>query len=89
MRFAQFYHESTGWNGRDFSGPVRLIEACGSDGVAIFDGRFSLSRCVQEARDYAAKMNRPDGLNKKFKGFTIEAGERFTTSRTVRALELL
>ena len=41
MLFAEFYHESTGWNGKDFSGPVELMPACGSDSVYKLDGRLS------------------------------------------------
>lgn len=81
MQFAEFYHESTGWNGRDFSGPVKLIPACGSDSVAVFDGRLSLATCTRLARDLC-KI-------RKFKGFHIARGESFTRARIVRPLETI
>lgn len=81
MIYAEFYHESTGWNGRDYSGPVKLIPACGSDSVAVFDGRWSRAHCVREARDICAKRGR--------NGFTLNAGESFTRSRETRPLEII
>lgn len=81
MRFAQFYHDSTGWNGRDYSGPVKLIPACGSDSVAVFDGRLSLNSCARLARDLCEISG--------FKGFTIESGESFTRASIVRPLETI
>jgi hypothetical protein len=80
MRFAQFYHESTGWNGKDYGGPVHLIPKCGSDGVLPFDGRWGMDRCVDHARKVARTM--PD-----VRGFTIEVGERYSNSKIVRKLE--
>ena len=81
MRFAEFYHPSTGWNGRDCSGPVTLIPACGSDSVLPFDGRWSERRCIERARKVCAKR----GWN----GFTMNAGESYTRSRQTRALEVV
>jgi hypothetical protein len=67
MIFASFYHNSTGWNGKDFSGPVKLIPRCGSDSVFQLDGRKSLWRQIRDARERAAKVP-------YVKGFRIEAG---------------
>ena len=79
MRYAQFFHNSTGWNGTDFSGPVRLIEACGSDSVAVLDGRLSLASCEREAAIIARK--------RKFLAFRIMAGRSYTFSNPVTPLK--
>lgn len=81
MRFAEFYHPSTGWNGKDFSGPATLIPACGSDSVLVIDGRWSESRAIAEAR----RICKLRGRN----GFTMNAGETFTRSRQTRPLEIV
>lgn len=86
MQFAVFYKRSTGYIAGSvppqFSPDhVKPTPALGSDGVAIFDGRFGLPRCVSLARDIARKRG--------YIGFTIEAGESFTRSRVIRKLELL
>lgn len=80
MIYAQFYHESTGWNGKDFTGPVRLIPECGSDSVIILDGRWSLARQISEATRV--------GLQRKAKGFTICAGRTYCDSREVSKLRI-
>jgi hypothetical protein len=85
MRYAEFYHDSTGWNGKDFSGPVTLIPACGSDSVLTFDGRWNMARCCDAARARITALNK--ALGKGYKGFTINAGESFTRSNTIRKLE--
>lgn len=78
-RYVQFYHNSTGWNGRDFSGPVKLIPRCGSDGVMLLDGRWSLATCHAKAREQARRVG---GL-----AYTIEAGGRpFSGSRSITPL---
>ena len=59
MIFAEFYHESTGWNGRDFSGPVKLIPKCGTDGVMPMDGRLALRNMVERARSIAKARGLP------------------------------
>jgi hypothetical protein len=86
MQFAQFYHDSTGYVAgsippRFSPEHVKPIPACGSDSVAVLDGRFGMARCVAEARRICKARG--------FTGFTIERGARFTDSRIVRALELL
>jgi hypothetical protein len=86
MRFAQFYHNSTGYVSGSippkFSPDhIKPIPACGSDSVAILDGRYSIARCASEARALARKRG--------YIGFTLEAGESFTRARVVRPLELI
>jgi hypothetical protein len=80
MRFAEFYHPSTGWNGHDFSGPVKLIPACGSDSVLSFDGRWGAARVLAEARRVCTVR----GWN----GFTLNAGD-YRSSRETRPLEVI
>lgn len=81
MRYAEFYHNSTGWNGKDFSGPVKLIPACGSDSVLVLDARLHMARSARQAR----LVCRIRG----YKGFTINAGENFARSNTIRKLEVI
>jgi hypothetical protein len=59
MTFAEFYHNSTGWNGSDFSGPVKLIPACGSDSIAYIDARLSTPNAVKIARKIAKQRRFP------------------------------
>lgn len=84
MQFATFYKPSTGYIAgsippRFSPEHVKPIPALGSDGVAIFDGRFSVERCAAEARTICRKRG--------FIGFTIEAGEAFSRARVIRAYE--
>jgi hypothetical protein len=79
MTFAEFYHRSTGWNGTDFSGPVTLIPACGSNSVLPFDGRWSLAHCIEEAR-YVGKR-------RGYLGFTLNRGEAYSRASEIRPLE--
>ena len=82
MRYVQFYHNSTGWNGKDFSGPVKLIPRCGSDGVLPLDGRLSLATCHALARSAADRRGAP--------AYQLEAGGRpFSNSRSVSPLVVL
>jgi hypothetical protein len=80
MLFVEFYEESTGWNGKDFSGPITLIPASGSSGVFILDKR----RRIQSQVNLAREMCRA----RKYKGFVINDGS-FTKSKLVRSLEVL
>lgn len=80
MKFAEFYHESTGWNGRDYSGPVKLIPAHGSDSVLPIDGRFSNRHCVSEARAVARRRG--------FPAFMIMRGARFSDASPASPLYL-
>lgn len=81
MRFAQFYHRSTGWNGRDCTGPREAIPKCGSDSVLPFDGRWGMARCLEAARVACHTYGHV--------GFTVEEGETYTRSRVVRDLEVV
>ena len=84
MKFIEFYHNSTGYVpgtcppqfDRDH---VRPIPVCGSGSVYVLDGRFSMHRCVDIARDLTKKRG--------FVGFTINKGETFTRSRVIRQFE--
>ncbi|MDR5726251.1 MAG: hypothetical protein RB191_02160 [Terriglobia bacterium] len=84
MTYAEFYHNSTGYipgtiPPRYDAAHVALIPACGSDSVAILDGRWS----VRHGADIARGICRKRG----FLGFAIHRGESFTRSHEVRALE--
>lgn len=80
--YAQLWHPSTGWNGKDFSGPVTLIPDCGSLSVVYFDGRWGMARRIAHARSECIKR----GNN----GFTIQSGPMNREhDREVRALEIV
>lgn len=81
MIYAEFHHPSTGWNGKDFSGPVVLIPACGSDSVRVLDGRWRRDRIIAEARRTCTARG--------YNGFSLHAGETFTRSQEVRPLEVV
>lgn len=85
MRYAQFFILSTGYvpgsiPPRFDAAHVAPIEACGSDGVFILDGRYGLSRCADAAREECKRR-------KKYVGFTIMQGETFSRSRCIREFE--
>lgn len=72
MIFAQFFHNSTGYDIKTntFSKEhVRPIEMCGSDGVLILDGRFN----VRNMKIIATDVGRKRGAI----GFTIHQGTSF------------
>lgn len=80
--YAQLWHPSTGWNGRDFSGPVKLIPDVGSDSVVYFDGRWGMERCIFHARKVCIQR----GNN----GFSIQSGPMNRPGdREVRKLEIV
>lgn len=86
MQFATFYKLSLGYvpgsiPPRFSADHVKPIEALGSDGVAVFDGRYGIERCASEARDICRKRG--------YIGFTLSAGQSFTRSREIRKLEKL
>jgi hypothetical protein len=85
--FAEFYHDSTGWNGQDFSGPVKLIPACGSDSVLRLDGRYGLPRLHATARRYGQNLNA--SLGKGYRGYTLNAGESYSRAREIAPLRML
>jgi hypothetical protein len=68
MRYAQFYHASTG-----YSEPVGLTPMCGSDGVLPLDGRIGDARAESLAREAGGKRGAL--------AFRLWAGESFTRSR--------
>lgn len=78
MRFAQFFTMSTGYVAGTIPpefGTPSPIEACGSNGVLIIDGRLSL----HNATTIAAKVAKEHG----YIGFSIHQGESFSRSREV------
>ena len=86
MIYAEFYHNSTGYvpgsiPPRYDAASVRLIPACGSDSVALLDGRLAMRNAAAIAREICRKRGRL--------GFTINRGESFTRSREVRPLEVI
>ena len=85
MTYVQFFTMSTGYVAGTI--PPRFdaanrqpIEACGSDGVHILDGRYRLARCIDVARAECRRRG--------FVGFTIMQGETFSRSRCLRELEV-
>jgi hypothetical protein len=74
MIYAQFYHRSTGWNGKDFSGPVQSIPLLGSDGVLKMDGRKSLDHHQIVAQLAIKHHLKKDSIT----GYQIIRAERFT-----------
>ncbi len=78
MKFAEYYHLSTGWNGTDFTGPKEPIPMCGSDGVLYLDGRLSLPNLQNVAAAHAKQLN--EQLGKGIVGYRICAGPRLTQS---------
>jgi hypothetical protein len=62
MIFAEFQIESTGWNGKDFSGPKTLVPMLGSDGVFRCDGRKCLRNQIEDAKTRAKQIPHVKGL---------------------------
>jgi hypothetical protein len=85
MLFAQFYHKSTGWNPEtlDYSGPRKLIPACGSDSVCVIDGRFGPDRAAMVARDHAARLR---NIHPDYECFRLMRGESFSRASIVGAM---
>ena len=77
--FAQFYTQSSGWNGKDYSGPKYLVPACGSDGYLPLDGRLSLDRLCAAAEQHARKLR----TVRKHHGFQICRGEKLSTGQPI------
>jgi hypothetical protein len=53
MYYVQLYEYSTGWNGKDFSGPKTLIKKCGTDSVARLDSRLAYYKLCKQAEGIA------------------------------------
>ena len=81
MRFAQFYHPSTGRNGRDCTGLVALIPACGSDSILYIDGRLSDANAKRVARETCEKRG--------FNAFTLHAGASLLSERQTCGLQIV
>lgn len=79
MVYAQYFHDNTGWNGKDFTGPTQLIEMIGMDGIHPLDGRKTLEHHKQEAKKHAEQLN--NNLGKKVKGFKIMRGKSFSDAK--------
>lgn len=79
MVFADFYHDSTGWNGKDFSGPVELIRLTGCDSIFHLDGRKTLENQKRDAETRLKTLNA--SLNLRIKGYQIMRGIRYTTAK--------
>lgn len=84
MKFAQFYKMSLGY----VQGSVppifreenkRPIEACGSDGVLVMDGRFSLNTQRMVAKEVCRQRG--------YIGFSLHEGGSFSVNRKVREYE--
>lgn len=73
MVYAEYQHLSTGWNGKDFSGPRQHIKMCGGDSTFICDGRKTLQNQVSDAVKHAKMLNRT--LNKGITGLIMYRGE--------------
>jgi hypothetical protein len=56
--FVEFYTPSTGWNGTDYSGPIKPTLLLGSDGVFPLDGRFGIRRLHEAARNRIKQLSR-------------------------------
>ncbi len=82
MVYAQLYGNSTGWNGRDFSGPVQLIELCGTDQVIHLDGRRHLSGMHADAKAKILKRLNPHLV----KGYQLMRGRSYTDSKPISPL---
>ena len=81
MLFAEFYGPSTGWNGKDFSGPIKLIPRCGNSSVAVLDGRLRPAAADAIAKEIC--IARGHG------GYTINRGVSFTQSRVIVPLTIV
>lgn len=80
MVYVEFQKMSTGWNGRDYSGPKEVIPALGSDGVYVLDGRNRPSTWVADARKRA---NVIAATSPGIVGFKLHRGRTFSDSRPI------
>jgi hypothetical protein len=81
MIFAEFQKNSTGWNGKDHSGPVVPVPALGSDGVYICDGRKTLDNQIYDAKERARSLNK--NLNQGIIGLIMHRGPKFTSAKAI------
>ncbi len=80
MKFAQFYKKSTGYVAGSIPpkfdpAHVKPIEALGSDGVTVMDGRFSLNTQHMVAKEICRQRG--------FLGYTLHEGASFSVNRKV------
>lgn len=82
--FAQFFHPSTGYVDGTipprFDGEKKPIEACGTDGVFILDGRLSYSNMIEQSNRIA--------LQRRYIGFQLRRGD-FKSNNATSQLILL
>jgi hypothetical protein len=86
MVFAEFQKLSTGWNGKDFSGPKEPIPALGSDGVFILDARKSRSNMIEDARK-RAELLKP--VHSDYIGFKLFVGRTFSDCKPLGNGEMI
>jgi len=79
MIFADLYHNSTGWNGKDFSGPIVLTRMCGSDSMIHLDARKTLANQQSDVENRIKSLNQSLGLG--VKGYQIMRGASLLTAR--------
>ena len=68
MKYAQFFTTSA-------IDPNKIIEACGNDAILPLDGRWRVSRCLEESLLYAEKRK-----EKGYVAFQIRIGYKYSTS---------
>lgn len=81
MIYAEFQTYSTGWNRKDYSGPVELVPLLGSDGVYICDGRKTVANQIADAKSQARRLNAV--LRKGIVGFSLHRGRNFTDAKAI------
>lgn len=78
MIFAEYYHESTGWDG-----PKKLILVCGSDSICPLDGRKALRNQIADAMAHAKRLS---NVKPNFKALRVMAGARYSSGRPLTKL---
>jgi len=81
MIWAQFWDFDTGYIAGTIPpqfGARRPVEACGSDGVAVLDGRHALTELRRQARKIAE--------DRGYIGFALHRGASFTRSHKIHPL---
>lgn len=84
MRFAQFWHNSTGYIAgsippRFSPDHVKPIQACGDRSVIILDARHNVETSAAIARAECRKRG--------YIGFSLHQGESFTREKMIRNME--
>lgn len=83
--YAQFLENSSGQTWCPIkkglvSAPITIVDAMGSDGVFILDGRNSLSTMINDA---TKRMKSLSKVKPNYIGFKIMRGEKFTKSKEI------